>query len=574
MARGWIGSGRAGRRVSLPALCAARRRTDEPVASRSARHVVDADARRNIAPSPSRSTGSPTSSIAAPAPGSAALEQSERCGRSARAPAHRRGARSRRDRARQHRVPGAAAARSRRLQREELGRVGGRRRGGSGARRARVHRQGARARPHGVLHQQSRLHGAAAHRHRSVPGQDRHHAQPGGARHRSRARSATPAAARRTPGMEQQQQDHCAAHSSPPTTASWRWWATISATSSIRRSLPAIASASSRVSARTGSCCRIPSTAPGPSPSTRVEEKYAALHTADVVLELPGGGRWKGDETRVRIASWNVEYLMTPATHLALRSNCAENGGMVGGDDRTLPCAITQHAPRTAGRLRQRCATTPRSCAPTSWRCRKSMGRTPPRRCFRATTSASARARTRRRTASRSAAGLPHRCEPEYEPLSLDNAVRRGVVVTFFPGTANEFRLMSVHLKSGCPAGPLTARGRNCELLLAPGGAARSLDRRRGAMPAIASACWAISIAGSPSRRARRATPQGRQLNVYAEIDDGVPAASKLTNITGAAEIHALHHGQRIPRVHRQHPAGPRSREKRAEEILRARGLQ
>ena len=30
--------------------------------------------------------------------------------------------------------------------------------------------------------------------------------------------------------------------------------------------------------------------------------------------------------------------------------------------------------------------------------------------------------------------GLPHRCEPEYEPLSLDNAVRRGVVVTFFPG--------------------------------------------------------------------------------------------------------------------------------------------
>ena len=61
--------------------------------------------------------------------------------------------------------------------------------------------------------------------------------------------------------------------------------------------------------------------------------------------------------------------------------------------------------------------------------------------------------------------GLPHRCETEYQPLSLDNAVRRGVVATFFPGTANEFRLMSVHLKSGCPAGPLTAEGRNCELL-------------------------------------------------------------------------------------------------------------
>ena len=48
-----------------------------------------------------------------------------------------------------------------------------------------------------------------------------------------------------------------------------------------------------------------------------------ALHTGDVVLELPGGGPWQGKETRVRIASWNVEYLMTPATHLALRANCA-----------------------------------------------------------------------------------------------------------------------------------------------------------------------------------------------------------------------------------------------------------
>jgi hypothetical protein len=61
--------------------------------------------------------------------------------------------------------------------------------------------------------------------------------------------------------------------------------------------------------------------------------------------------------------------------------------------------------------------------------------------------------------------GLPYRCESEYQPLSIDNAVRRGVVATFFPGTRQEFRLMSVHLKSGCPAGPLTAEGRNCELL-------------------------------------------------------------------------------------------------------------
>ena len=199
-------------------------------------------------------------------------------------------------------------------------------------------------------------------------------------------------------------------------------------------------------------------------PYDTVDEKYAALHTADVVLELPGGGRWKGNENRVRIASWNVEYLMTPATHLGLRADCAQNGGMVGGDDRTLPCAITQRAPRTpddyaslrnyAAQLRADIVALQEVDGPDA------AEQVFPGYdfCF------STRAHTQKNGFA-IRRGLPHRCEPEYEPLSLNNAVRRGVVVTFFPGTANEFRLMSVHLKSGCPAGPLTAPGRNCELL-------------------------------------------------------------------------------------------------------------
>ena len=104
-----------------------------------------------------------------------------------------------------------------------------------------------------------------------------------------------------------------------------------------------------------------------------LEEKYAALRTGDVVLELPGGGPWQGKENRVRIASWNVEYLMTPATHLALRANCAQNGGMVGGDDRTLPCAITKREPRTAddyaiaAQLRDAAARRHRRAAGSRW---------------------------------------------------------------------------------------------------------------------------------------------------------------------------------------------------------------
>jgi 5'-nucleotidase (lipoprotein e(P4) family) len=261
-----------------------------------------------------------------------------------------------------------------------------------------------------------------------------------------------------------------------------------------------------------------------------LEEKYSSLRTADPVLELPGGGPWR-EQTHVRIASWNVEYLVTPATHLGLRATCAQNGGMVGGDDRTLPCAITKHAPRTdadyaslrkyAAQLRADIVALQEVDGPEA----AALVFPGYDYCFS----------TRGHTQKNGFAirrGLPYRCEPEYEPLSVGNAVRRGVVVTFFPGTTNEFRLMSVHLKSGCPAGPLTAEGRNCALLtqqVAPleawiEGQARAGER--------------FGLLGDLNRRFRlemgaARDAQGRQVNVYAELDDGDPPASKLTNVTG-----------------------------------------
>jgi 5'-nucleotidase (lipoprotein e(P4) family) len=266
-------------------------------------------------------------------------------------------------------------------------------------------------------------------------------------------------------------------------------------------------------------------------PFDSLEDKYAALHTDDVALGLPGIGRWQGNETRVRLASWNLEYLMTPATHQALRADCAQNGGMVGGDDRTLPCAITQKEPRTASdyaslrnyatQLRADIVALQEVDGPDA------AAQVFPGYdfCF------STRAHTQKNGFA-IRRGLPYRCEPEYDSLSVNNAVRRGVVATFFPGTDNEFRLMSVHLKSGCPAGPLTAPGRNCDLLT------KQVAPLEAWIEDEAGAAHRFGLLGDFNRRftiekgpARDA--EGRQLNVYAEIDDGQPAASKLTNVTG-----------------------------------------
>jgi len=265
-----------------------------------------------------------------------------------------------------------------------------------------------------------------------------------------------------------------------------------------------------------------------------IDEKIASLHVSDNVIELPGGGPWTGGP-KVRIASWNVEYLMTPATQRALSETCAQNGGMVGGDDRTLPCAITQHAPRTADDYAslRRYATELKAdvVALQEVDGPEAAALVFPGYdyCF------SNRAHTQKNGFA-IRRNLPHRCEPEYEPLSLDNAVRRGVVVTFFPGTANEFRLMSVHLKSGCPSGPLTQPGRNCELL------SRQVAPLEAWIDAEAAAGHRFGVLGDFNRRftiekgpARDA--DGRQLNVLAEINDGDPPAAKLTNVTGMAKF-------------------------------------
>jgi endonuclease/exonuclease/phosphatase family metal-dependent hydrolase len=249
------------------------------------------------------------------------------------------------------------------------------------------------------------------------------------------------------------------------------------------------------------------------------------------VLQLPGGGAWRDGATQVRIGSWNVEYLLTPSTHLALRDHCAENGGLVGGDDRTLPCAITRREPRGPAdyaSLRNYAA----KLAPDIVALQEVDGPEAAAEIFPGYDYCFSTRAHPQKNGFAIRHGLPHRCEAEYEPLSLDNAVRRGVVVTFFPGTDNEFRLMSVHLKSGCPEGPLTADGRNCALL------SQQVEPLKAWIESEARAGHRFGVVGDFNRRFKREKgplrdSQGRLLNVFGELDSVPLPAAKLTNVTG-----------------------------------------
>jgi len=267
------------------------------------------------------------------------------------------------------------------------------------------------------------------------------------------------------------------------------------------------------------------------APYDTLEEKYAGLKTGDPMLELPGIGRWKDGATKVRIASWNVEYLMTPETRRALADNCAENGGMVGGDDRTLPCAITKREPRAAADYAS-LRTYATKLAADIVSLQEVDGPDAAELVFPGYDFCFSKRVHTQKNGFAIRQGLPHRCEPEYRELSLGNAVRNGVVVTFFPGTVNEFRLMSVHLKSGCPAGPLTAEGRNCALL------SKQVEPLKAWIESEARAGHRFGLLGDFNRRftiekGPLRDAEGRLLNVYGEINSSTLPAAKLVNITG-----------------------------------------
>jgi endonuclease/exonuclease/phosphatase family metal-dependent hydrolase len=209
---------------------------------------------------------------------------------------------------------------------------------------------------------------------------------------------------------------------------------------------------------------------------------------------------------------------------------------MVGGDDRTLPCTIAKHEPRNdadyaalrgyAAKLDADIVALQEVDGPDA----AALVFPGYDYCF------STRAHTQKNGFA-IRRGLPFRCEPEYEPLALpDNSVRRGVVVTFFPGTAREFRLMSVHLKSGCPEGLMTAPGRNCDLL------SKQVAPLEAWIDAEANAGRRFGLLGDFNRRfAKEKGPardaDGRQLNLFAELDDGEPAAARLTVVTHKAKF-------------------------------------
>jgi endonuclease/exonuclease/phosphatase family metal-dependent hydrolase len=170
------------------------------------------------------------------------------------------------------------------------------------------------------------------------------------------------------------------------------------------------------------------------------------------------------------LATWNMDWLMTPAAHDELTARCVRQ--QPASNERALPCTPGRTPPparvqadfdalaRSAAQLRDEHHAdvvalqevdgpeAARLVFQKGWQLDCFVQRAHPQKVGFAIRD-----------------GLPYRCNGDLRALDVDGSTRAGADITLYPGTAQEVRLLAVHLKSGCFDGRMDRHFAPCERL-------------------------------------------------------------------------------------------------------------
>ncbi|MFZ5521039.1 MAG: endonuclease/exonuclease/phosphatase family protein [Pseudomonadota bacterium] len=254
----------------------------------------------------------------------------------------------------------------------------------------------------------------------------------------------------------------------------------------------------------------------------------------------------------LRIATWNIEWLMTPATYDELWARC-DPAGQPRSHERALPCVPGREPPprRQAADL-DALARIAESIEADVVALQEVDGPAAARLVFRRGWALDCFIRRAhpQKVGFAIRAGIPYRCNAELAELDLDGASRAGADVTLWPGTPRAVRILGVHLKSGCPEGPLIRHD---------GGGTREpcikLSRQVSILARWAQAREregvAYAIAGDFNRRLEQDArfDAGRDLqrprNLLAGINAGLPPQSPMLPVTAGEPYTRCHGGDR-----------------------------
>ena len=265
-----------------------------------------------------------------------------------------------------------------------------------------------------------------------------------------------------------------------------------------------------------------------------------------------------------KLATWNLEWFMTPETLRALTPACMPRDAPRDGARRAVPCDVAHELARSnedIAALRRHA----RALDADVIALQEVDGVEAARLvfpdyefCFSGRVAVQNNGFAIRR-------GLPFACGPELRDLSLADDVRRGVEVRLFPGTPREFALLSVHLKSGCSRDPLDSTRRGCRRAGPPGPGARALDRFAGRAKTSPSRSSEISIAICA------ANPPKVRFGL--DIDDADPPAADLVNTAEGQTFQNCSPAADLQRLHRLHRSGPPHGPRAGPGLVRTRAL-
>jgi endonuclease/exonuclease/phosphatase family metal-dependent hydrolase len=230
----------------------------------------------------------------------------------------------------------------------------------------------------------------------------------------------------------------------------------------------------------------------------------------------------------LKIATWNLEWLIAPATFKPLKATCVPHGAAASANERRIPCDVSERLERSSRDFAV-LARYARQLDADVIALQEVDGIEAARLVFPGYSFCFSSSHALQNTGFAIRGGLPRRCGPDLVKLALDDSLRRGIELVLFPGEPREIHVLNVHLKSGCSRKPLDSGDHACSTL------ARQVPVLEGWIDAQAAAGHRFAVLGDFNRELLSETgsarsASGRLLWVWPEIDDGDPPGADLTN--------------------------------------------
>jgi endonuclease/exonuclease/phosphatase family metal-dependent hydrolase len=222
----------------------------------------------------------------------------------------------------------------------------------------------------------------------------------------------------------------------------------------------------------------------------------------------------------IKIATWNLEWFMTPETLRALAPACLAADAPRDGARRAVPCNVAHELDRSGEditALRQHADRLDADVIALQ----EVDGEAAARLVFPDHSFCFSGRVHVQNIGFAIRPGLRFECGPELLDLSLADDVRRGVELRLFPGTPREMRLLSIHLKSGCSRDAMNSSRPSCAQL------AEQVPVLERWIETQAAQHKPFAILGDFNRDLRR---EPAVASLWADLDDGHPPLADLVN--------------------------------------------